>query len=340
MSNTIESKIVELDSPRNIIIRSEILELSKLKSNEMAGRTLYSAISPGTEIAAYIGDPPLRPMKVYPRVVGYCNVAEVIAIGDNVKQYKVGDKILNFQSHRTSFICTEESIGALIPEGADLAEAATTYLFHLGYNALLKGDFKPGMSVAVVGLGTVGLTSTALASSFGGVTYAFSNQMNSLKIARELGAESVFRKSDSGLKEKIYDLTDGGIDLVISTSGSWEDWRLAVSIARKEGTVCVIGFPGRTQPIADFNPLDSQYFYDSQLRIISCGHTSTLDVATHEIRFNIKRNCAFLLKEIIQNKIPATSIISSVVPWNELQSVYEAMASRTPGLVTSVLKWD
>jgi len=339
MSQTIKSQIVELDRPRNISIREDILDLSQIKGNEVAARTLYSAISPGTEIAAYIGDPPLRPMKVYPRVVGYCNVAEVIATGANVTQYKQGDKILTFQSHRTFFICSQESIVALIPQGADLVEASTTYLFHLGYNALLKGDFRPGMSVAVIGLGTLGLTTLALASSFGGEVYAFTNQADKFDIAREFGADKVFRKNDSDLKNKIRELTDGGIDLVVSTSGSWEDWRLAISIARKEGTICVIGFPGRTQPIPDFNPLDSQYFYDSQLRIVSCGYTSSLDAPACDIRFNIKRNCRFLLNRVIQKKLPAAKLISSVVSWKEIQSVYEAMSAREPDLITSVLEW-
>lgn len=339
MSQIINSQIIELDRPRNIVVRNNVLDLFQMKDNEVAARTLYSAISPGTEVAAYIGDPPLRPMKIYPRVVGYCNVAEVIATGANVTQYKQGDKILTFQSHRTAFICEQESIVSLIPEGADLIEASTTYLFHLGYNALLKGDFRPGMSVAVVGLGTLGLTTLALASSFGGEVYVFSNQAIKIDMAFEFGADKVFRKSESDLKNTVRDLTGGGIDLVISTSSSWEDWRLAVSIARKEGTICVLGFPGRTQPIPDFNPFDSQYFYDSQLRIISCGYTPQLDAPPCDIRFNMKRNCKFLLNRVINKKLPAAKLISSKVSWKEIQSVYEAMAAREPNLITSILEW-
>jgi len=340
MRQILESQIIEFDRPRNIVIRKESFDLSQMKENEVAARTLYSAISPGTEIAAYIGDPPLRPMKIYPRVVGYCNVAEVVAVGELVRQYKQGDKILTFQSHRTSFVCTEESIVALVPEGANLVEASTTYLFHLGYNALLKGDFKPGMSVAVVGLGTLGLTTVALASSFGGEVFAFSNQEAKLDTALEFGAERVFKKNEPELKEKIRKLTESGVDLVVTTSGTWDDWRLAISIARKEGTVCVIGFPGRTQPIPDFNPLDSQYFYDSQLKLVSCGYTTQLDAPPCDLRFNIKRNCKFLLNRVLQKKLPAEKLISSVIPWTDLQSSYEAMVARETDLITNVLEWS
>jgi len=336
----VTSRIIELDKPRNIVVREETLDLTRLKPSELAGRTIYSAVSPGTEIAAYVGDPPLRPMKVYPRVVGYCNVAEVIGVGADVTDYKVGDRILNFQSHRSNFICSEQSVAALIPQDCrDLVAVSTTYLFHLGYNALLKGNFRPGMSVAVIGLGTLGLTTLALASSFGGVVYALSDQKESLDKAVKFGAESVYLKSGTGSVDDIRRQTEGGVDLVITTSGRWDDWLLALRLARKEGCICVIGFPGRTEPIPGFNPLDSSYFYDSQLKIVSCGYTPHLDVPPYDIRFTMKRNCSFLLKQVIRGKLPALEIVSKVVPWREIQGLYDTMASHEPGFLTGVLDW-
>lgn len=69
-----------------------------LQSDQVFARTLYSAISPGTEIAAFLGCPPLRPGKLCPRVVGYCNVAEVLAIGAGVTLCRTGDTILKVSS--------------------------------------------------------------------------------------------------------------------------------------------------------------------------------------------------------------------------------------------------
>src|SRR5260221_2866800 len=162
-----EAKVIELRGPGKVVITSQQLDLEHLQSDELAAETLYSAISPGTEIAAYRGDPPLRPSKVYPRVVGYCNVARIIATGKELKKYSVGDLILTFQSHRSAFICKEEKVISPVPPDANLAEASTTYLFHLGYNALLQGNVRPGFNVAIVGLGTLGIATAALAVSTG-----------------------------------------------------------------------------------------------------------------------------------------------------------------------------
>ena len=65
MPNNIECKIIELEGPGSLVIKEEILALEGLKENEVAAKTIFSAISPGTEMAAYRGDPPLRPMKVH-----------------------------------------------------------------------------------------------------------------------------------------------------------------------------------------------------------------------------------------------------------------------------------
>jgi len=340
MSGCIESKIVELHGPRNLVIKSHTLDIGDLESNEVVAETLYSAISSGTEVAAYKGDPPLRPSKVYPRVVGYCNVAEVIAKGSSASKYEVGDRILTFQSHRSAFVCTEGSIITKIPDNVDLIEATTTYLFHLGYNALLKGDLKPGHNVAVVGLGTLGLTTVALASLFGARVYAFSNQPTSLELAKVFGAHLASRKDSQNILEVIHQDTKGtGIDIVVSTSNSWPDWRLAISLPRKGGKVCVLGFPGRTEPIPDFNPLDSRFFYDNQLTIIACGYSPDYVIDAHDIRFTIKRNCKFLLGLIIDKELPAGRLISSVFDWHEIGTVYETIAKRKAPYLTGILKW-
>jgi threonine dehydrogenase-like Zn-dependent dehydrogenase len=336
-----EVHIVELHGPRDLAIVTQSLDVEHLQGNQVAAETLFSAISPGTEVAAYRGDPPLRPSKVYPRVMGYCNVARIIAIGDSVTRYAVGDVILNFQSHRTAFICTEESIVARIPPDTDLEAAATTYLFHLGYNALLRGEFMPGMNVAVVGLGTLGITTCALAASSGGRVYAFSSQPESLELAHRLGCRKVFKKDLGDIVGQVTQDTDGlGIDIVVSTSNSWDDWRLTLQLARKGGKVCVIGFPGRTQPIPDFNPLDSQYFYDKQLALIACGMTPDREIDPSEIRFTIKRNCEYLLDLVRSGKLPARALISESVPWHQIQSVYETLSQRKKGYLTCVLRWQ
>lgn len=333
-----ESHIIELHGPRRLVITTKEI-VSKPRVGIVA-RTLYSAVSTGTELAAYSGLPGLRPGPVYPRLMGYCNVAEVHAVGDDITTCRPGDRILTFQSHRSSFVCSEQDIILVIPPTADLPATAITYLFHLGYNALLKGDFVPGFRVAVVGLGCIGLCAVTLSSLFGGRTYALSDQAASLEFAASFGAVPVpkgdWQREREGVLTSTY---DDGIDLVINTSNTWADWKLGLELARKGGRICVLGFPGRGEQLPDFNPLDSQFFYDKQLSLVACGYTPDLITTPQDLRFTIRRNCRFLHELIVSGKLPAHRFISQTRPWYEIDSVYAVAAERKRSFLTCILDW-
>lgn len=340
MSQTYVAKIARLNAPRTLVFDEEILDPSLLSGDELLAETVVSAISVGTELAAYTGKPPLRPGPIYPRVNGYCNVARVIKTGPQVKQFNEGDLILSFQSHRSAFICKESTVLLKVPENTDPGLAATTYLFNLGYGSLLNTDFKPGCHVAVVGLGVLGMGTVAVASISAGRVVAFSNQQKNRSTASRLGAELTLTKNDSeGIDRYIQSTGIGGADIAILTSDTWEDWQLCMKVLRKRGVLGVISFPGRDQPTPAFNPLDSQYFYDKQIRILSAASTSTLDVSPHEIRFTRKRNCAFLLDMISAGRLPARELITSEHEWHELDDVYRSLETRSDGALSCLLHW-
>jgi threonine dehydrogenase-like Zn-dependent dehydrogenase len=339
MTDNIECYIIELLGPRQLVITKKILDIN-IAPDEVYAKTIYTAISPGTEIAAYKGDPPLRPCKAYPRVVGYCNVAEIVAKGEDVSEYDIGDKILTGQSHRSAFVCKTQEIMMKLPKQSDLRKSVTTYLFELGYDALLKGNIKPGYNIAVVGLGTLGMTTLAMAGLSNSKVYGFSNQRVCAEIAQKMGV-TVFRKDDDSYISLINKDTAGiGIDLVVTTSNQWTDWEMALKLVRKGGTIIIMGFPGRSQPIPNFNPLDSQYLYDKQLTISTCGYTPDYDIAPCDIRFTIKRNIRYLHDLIQNDKLPVADIISGKAKWNKIEEVYQKYVEQKSNLFTYILDWN
>jgi threonine dehydrogenase-like Zn-dependent dehydrogenase len=339
MSQMVESRVVELLGPRQLTFTPQALDLGTLDAQSVAARTLYSAISPGTELAAWRGDPPLRPGPVYPRLVGYCNVAEVMAVGAEVQTLKPGDRILTGQAHRTAFICKQSTVIGRVPDALGSIEATTTYLFHLGYAGLLNGDFRPGHAVAVLGLGTIGMGCVLLADRLGGRVIALSNHPASLQQAQSLGIRRTWRKDTPDLARRLAEATDSGIDLVVSTSNAWDDWWLALGLPRKLGVISVIGFPGRGQPPPSFNPLDSRYFYDNQLRLVAGGYAPDVTAAPHDMRFTRPRNCAYLMELLTSKRLPARALIGSVEPAHRIEACYEALCEDRTSAGTVVLDW-
>lgn len=346
MEPTVEATVLELAGAADLRARSEMLVLEGLGRHELACETLYTALSPGTELAAWEGHRPLRPDRTYSRVVGYCNLARVVTTGEWVRRARPGDLVLTLQSHRSHFVCGEDEILVRLPPDGDhdpdtLVHAATTYLFHQGHSALLRGDLKPGQYVAVVGMGTLGLATVAVANRFGAKVVGLSDLERSRRTASEMGAERVFCKDlDTSLQAEIAGLTRGtGIDLVVLTSGRWQDYRLALELVRPGGSVCVLGFPGRRDPIPPFNPLEPTIFYRKQISLIACGYTPDVDVDPRDLRFTIRRNTGYLLDLVLAGELPAARLVSAVEPWHALPELYRRIAAREPGFYTGVLRW-
>jgi 2-desacetyl-2-hydroxyethyl bacteriochlorophyllide A dehydrogenase len=330
-----------LAAPGKLEFRTEELATGGLGPRDIVAVTRTSVISPGTEVGAFAGLPPLRPGVTYPRLVGYCNLAEVIAAGPEVKQAAVGKRILTFESHRSAFRAAEDTVIAVVSDDVKPHRAAATYLYHLGYAALLRADFKPGETVAVVGLGTLGLATAAVAAAAGASVIALGDQAAARERSLAAGARVAHPKRD--VERAIADASTmgarAGIDIVVTTSNSWDDWDLALRLPRKGGTIAVLGFPGREGGSPARNPLASALFYDHHLRIVAAGYTPDLEAAPQDVRFTIKRNCTYLLDLIVRGRLDPDLLVTHTRPWHELGAVYQQLAARAPGLVTCALDW-
>ena len=77
-------------------------------TDEILVETLVTAISPGTELAAWSGATPLRPVaRIYPRLMGYCNVGRVIHLGSNVNGFALNDLVLTHSAHRSHALISQ-----------------------------------------------------------------------------------------------------------------------------------------------------------------------------------------------------------------------------------------
>ena len=73
--------------------------------------------------------------------------------------------------------------------------------------------------------------------------------------------------------------------------------------------------------------------------MIACGYSPDYIIDAHDVRFTVKRNCNFILDLIVDKKLPASHIISSVFDWRDIQTVYEAIADRKMFYLAGILKW-
>jgi 2-desacetyl-2-hydroxyethyl bacteriochlorophyllide A dehydrogenase len=131
----------------------------------------------------------------------------------------------------------------MVPDGVpdDIALFAGDVM-GTGYHAIAEGEVRPGDSVAVMGLGPVGLCAVQAAVAAGaGPVLAVDTVEDRLDVAKQFGALPVHLTEQSP-RDVVKELTGGrGIDLAVDAVGHPEALDLAIRLARKAGTVVAIG---------------------------------------------------------------------------------------------------
>jgi 2-desacetyl-2-hydroxyethyl bacteriochlorophyllide A dehydrogenase len=323
-------------------LKFEEVELpdGELDAASIRADTEYSAISIGTELAAYRGDPPLRPGSTYPRLVGYCNVARVSEVGRQVSEIRPGDQILTHQSHRGAFICPANTVLATVPVGVESPDASMAQFAYLGLRAVRRAATKPGDIVLVLGLGLIGLATVAIAKKSGASVIAFGNDNERLQKAIELGSDIAVDSSDSDQMARFCE-TFGktGPDVLITTANPWEAWRDVLEMSAHGSRIVVVGFPGRSEGPPTFNPFMSEHFYDKDLSVHALGPEPDFRATQTPTPVSVRQDMEQILSWVEDGDLPLGALITDTFRWRELSVAYDRAAAGDKSLIGAVLDW-
>lgn len=138
-----------------------------------------------------------------------------------------------------------ENALTVVPQDMDLEKVAVLGCAGLtGYGAVNSAKIEPGETVAVIGVGGVGLSVIQLLKASGaGRVIAVGTRKWKLEKAMELGATDVVNSKETDAANAIKSLTNGGADVVIEAGGNEETIRIAMESVRIGGRVVLIGLP-------------------------------------------------------------------------------------------------
>lgn len=198
------------------------------------------------------------------RIIGHESSGTVVAVGANVRNFKVGQRVAcNFRSPcGACYYCRskmENFCEAPIPASGGFAEYAVykesavyalpdnisfevgAFLepLSVGIHIVDLASVFPGSSVAIMGGGPIGLLALQLAIKAGAVKTLVSEPVPEKRdLARKLGATVTVDPLQDDLLEAGKKLTDGrGFRSVIEASGKPAVARQAISLADRGGTV-------------------------------------------------------------------------------------------------------
>jgi 2-desacetyl-2-hydroxyethyl bacteriochlorophyllide A dehydrogenase len=130
-----------------------------------------------------------------------------------------------------------------VPDGVTPEQAVLlTDILPTGYLGALRADIKPGDTIAVIGLGPVGVFALQTAQLFGPARVLAVDPVPGRRArAAELGAEAI-DPGDGGTVEQILAATGGrGVDAVIEAVGANQTITDAIMSTAPGGTISVIG---------------------------------------------------------------------------------------------------
>jgi 2-desacetyl-2-hydroxyethyl bacteriochlorophyllide A dehydrogenase len=299
-------------------------------------RTLTSAISAGSELLAFRGQLPAdtrldetlgalgRATFAYPFPYGYASVGEVAAVGGGVDPSWVGRRVFAFQPHATMFVAPLADL-LPVPEGLAPERAALLAQMETAVNLVLDGAPLHGENVLVIGLGVVGLLTTALLARFPLAVLAVAEpQPRRTQAARALAARPLL--TDGGEVRRA--LGARGADLVYELSGNPAALDEAIAAAGHEARLVVGSWYGDKRAPVDLGGR----FHRRRLRIVS-SQVSHIGAAL-SARWDRERRFDAAWRAL--GDIDTLPLVTHRVPFEEAQSAYELL-DRGPGDVLQVL---
>lgn len=252
---------------------------------------------------------------------------DVVAIGDGVDAFKVGDAVVStfwpywqggdmtpatrrdipgetFDGYARELVSLPAHFFTKAPPGCTHLEAATlTCAGVTAWRGLVTcGQVKPGDAVLILGTGGVSLFALQFAKLAGARVIATSSSEAKLEKLRALGANDVINyKAEPTWGEKVKDLTDGrGVDHVIEVGGP-ATLTQSIAACRTGGHIALVGL--LTGFVAE---VSIPALFSNQIRIsgISIGSRADQEDMVRAMTVNG-------LKPIIDRSFPLQDIVAA-----------------------------
>ncbi len=322
--------------------RAELNEfdIREPRADEVMVKVKYTLISAGTE-KAYLSAAPNTAHK-FPTVPGYSSVGTVVKIGKNVTKFCVGDRVFVEYAGHASYNWKKESGVVRIPDDVSFIDAVFTRLASFPLLALRRARLEIGESVAVVGLGMLGLFGVQIARACGALPIiAIGNRDIRREKAALFGAEYVFSPDEPDIVNKIVDITEKtngvrGANVVLETSGTMAGLKLALRYAAKYARVLINGCNRVSDDTIDFY----RYVHVKGISIIGAHDKTRLPYNSAPGNFTAKRDYITLLGLMRDGRIDPGAILSEIVSPREIPKIYNRLLTDREFPLGVVFDWE
>ncbi len=277
-----------------------------------------------------------------PLPLGYCNVGEVIAIGEGVHGFKIGDRVASNGQH-AEFVSIPQNLVTHIPDNVTDEEATFTVIGSIGLQGIRLLNPTFGETVVVIGLGLIGILTAEMLLANGCWVIGYDLDDTKVAIANKKGILAFNPVKGDHPVKFVENKTNGiGADAVIITASAKNNTIIsdAAAMSRKRGRIVLVGVIGLNISRADF--------YEKELSFqVSCSYGPGRYDDTYEqkgidyplpfVRWTEKRNFETVLTAIATKKLGVKDLITEIIDLDNFEQIYGDIGNSKS--IASILKY-
>lgn len=282
--------------------------------------------------------------------MGYSSAGEVIAVGDGVSQFSIGDYVacagVGYANH-AEIVAVPVNLCVPLTPYANLKYAAYNTLGAIAMQSIRQADLRLGETCAVIGLGLLGQLTGLILNASGVNVIGIDIHQSPVLLAKDHFAALALQRNTPGIEKQIEEYTgELGMDAVIiaAATNSIDPVNFAGAIARKKGKVIILG----AVPTGfERDP----YWYKKELELkMSCSYgpgrydlnyeEKGIDYPAAYVRWTEKRNMEAFQQLLVDNRINIDYLTTHEFDLEDAPKAYDMIVNKTEPYMGIVLKYN
>ena len=262
-----------------------------------------------------------------PLYLGHEVAGEVTCVGAGVSGIAPGDAVTGlFRRGFAEYSVIDAQAVMKYPKSLGFGEASLGEPISCVVSGILRTDVGLGKTIAVIGLGFMGLMALQLMKLKGAYhLIAIDARKEVEKLARQMGADEFFAPGDVPAE---YLLTDGagsgGVDIVAECTGNAKALDLAIEMLKRHAILSIVGYHQGGPRCVDFQMLNWK---------------AADIVNAHEKRVDHKMRCMEIgLNLVARGQLRVESLMTNYYSIDTIDSAFEDFEKKPDGYIKGIAR--
>jgi predicted dehydrogenase len=269
-----------------------------------------------------------------PMALGYSSAGTIISLGEDMGGFKIGQRVAcaggGYAVH-AEYAVVPRNLLTPLPDNLDFESAAFTTLGAIALNGFRLAEPQIGETVAVIGMGLLGLLTGQIAAAAGCHALGIDIDPKRIELASSLGLQACSRALAEDLAQSFTAKRGFDVVIICADTSSNDPVELAGVIARDRGRVVATGAVGLTFP--------RKVYYEKELSFINSRSygPGRYDVAYEEkgqdyplgyVRWTEGRNFEAVVDLLANGKLQVQPLITHRFPIERATEAYEVITGK------------